>query len=361
MTPPKNPKNLKRTLKVTALSVVGLLLAFLLVSFINHKIQTPKEFARLKDFDTGEIITIDGKNVNYKIFNPDQTDRTLVLMPGLNVQNLALLFEPLAEKIDARIILINRPGYAFSEETGRDASLEYIVEYHRKVLAALGITEPVVLMPHSISGIYAMYWAEKYPDEVDGIIALDVGSPELYLDEDYQNSSWLQDHFLNLATKLGLHRFFMLDEASRKLSAETLVQTGHFSPELAEAASTLGMANAYPDFVVSESTLNRQNAEEILRIRGKNYANTEKFFIMADMFADDYFETYMKASTLKTFGSNETAMNEYLEQYKEYRTKNQVTLSGKNAEFATVPGPHAIYEYPTADLASKIKAFLSLL
>ncbi len=184
---PKQHKNessiktkLKKIWQIVKKSLLALLIltdVFLFGSFINHRIQITKEEEFLANYNTGEIVEIDGKKVNYKIFNADKSNKTLVLMPGLNVQNLALLFKPLADKIDAKIVLINRPGYAFSEDTGHEADINYIVEYHRKVLKTIGIDETVILMPHSISGIYAMYWAEKCPDQGEGIIALDIVSP----------------------------------------------------------------------------------------------------------------------------------------------------------------------------------------
>ena len=37
-----------------------------------------------------------------------------------------------------------------------------------------GIQDPYVLCPHSLSGLEALYWAQKYPDEVEAIVGLDI-------------------------------------------------------------------------------------------------------------------------------------------------------------------------------------------
>lgn len=41
-------------------------------------------------------------------------------------------------------------------------------------------------MPHSMSGIEALYWAREYSDEVSGIIGLDMSVPESYYVHDIE-------------------------------------------------------------------------------------------------------------------------------------------------------------------------------
>ena len=40
----------------------------------------------------------------------------------------------------------------------------------REALQKSNIKGPYILMPHSVSGVYSMYYANKYPDEVKAII-----------------------------------------------------------------------------------------------------------------------------------------------------------------------------------------------
>ncbi|MCR5794006.1 MAG: alpha/beta hydrolase, partial [Solobacterium sp.] len=47
-------------------------------------------------------------------------------------------------------------------------------------LMSLGIEGPYILVPHSASGLEAVYWAGKYPDEVEAIIGLDPAVPKQY-------------------------------------------------------------------------------------------------------------------------------------------------------------------------------------
>ncbi|MCR5572836.1 MAG: hypothetical protein K6F57_03620, partial [Candidatus Saccharibacteria bacterium] len=161
-----------------------------------------------------------------------------------------------------------------------------------------------------------------------------------------------------IATKLGLHRLFILDKATRDAEAEQLVKTGYFTEDLARASKILGMKNAFPDFVVSELELEKTNAENTIKIRGENYRKLAKLFIIANQFDKDYYEKYFKETALSSFGGDERAMGEYINFYKEYKDDNQKALQDENATFIEVPGPHEIWEYPTDKLAGAINTFL---
>ena len=103
-------------------------------------------------------------------------------MSGYGINDLSLSFKTLADKLNAKIILINRPGYGYSTDTNNEVTIDYIVEYYKSVLKHIGINKKVVLIPYSISGMYAMYWIEKYLDEIESMIALDVGSPQSFIE-----------------------------------------------------------------------------------------------------------------------------------------------------------------------------------
>src|SRR5699024_1892052 len=47
-----------------------------------------------------------------------------------------------------------------------------------------GVEGPYILLPHSMSGIEALHWAERYPNEVNAIIGLDMAVPAAYEEYD---------------------------------------------------------------------------------------------------------------------------------------------------------------------------------
>ena len=69
----------------------------------------------------------------------------------------------------------------WSDITNDERTLQNEVEEIRSALTESNINGPYVLMPHSISGLHAIYYANTYPDEIEGIIGINCNSINLYL------------------------------------------------------------------------------------------------------------------------------------------------------------------------------------
>ena len=65
--------------------------------------------------------------------------------------------------------------------THLDVYKRQVLEETREALTLAGESGPYILFPHSLSGIEAIYWGQKYPSEVKGIIGLDAAVPSIYL------------------------------------------------------------------------------------------------------------------------------------------------------------------------------------
>src|SRR5699024_348854 len=78
------------------------------------------------------------------------------------------------------IAVVEKAGYGYSDVTDTPRDLDTILQESRQALLQAGVDGPYVLMPHSMSGLEAVYWAEQRPDEVKAIIGLDMAIPEAY-------------------------------------------------------------------------------------------------------------------------------------------------------------------------------------
>lgn len=79
--------------------------------------------------------------------------------------------------------MVEKFGYGYSEDSGgRSRDIDTMLEDTRSALLAAGIEGPYVLCPHSMSGLEALRWAQKYPDEVTAIAGLDMAVPGAYED-----------------------------------------------------------------------------------------------------------------------------------------------------------------------------------
>ena len=83
-----------------------------------------------------------------------------------------------------KIVIVEKLGYGFSDVKDVDRDLDSILSDTREALSKLSISGPYVLVPHSMSGLEALYWAQEYPEEVEAIVGLDMSVPNSY--EDYE-------------------------------------------------------------------------------------------------------------------------------------------------------------------------------
>jgi pimeloyl-ACP methyl ester carboxylesterase len=104
-----------------------------------------------------------------------------------------------------RIVVVEKAGYGYSDIYEIERDIDTMLEEVRQGLSLAGEKGPYVLFPHSMSGLEAIYWAQKYPEELMAIIGLDMSVPESY---DYFNfSSINQMVYVGRASVfLGLHR-----------------------------------------------------------------------------------------------------------------------------------------------------------
>ncbi|MDC7229571.1 MAG: alpha/beta hydrolase [Sphaerochaetaceae bacterium] len=160
--------------------VVILVLAVVLVvfagSFINHRLQLKKETEAFPP--PGILIPVDG--VTLHLYVQGNSDTTLVFLAGHGTSCPTLDFKPLwSQLVDAfTIVVVERTGYGWSPTSKSPRDIDTVLEQSRTALQLAGHTAPYVLIPHSMSGLEAIHWAQKYPDEVQAIIGLDPSTPK---------------------------------------------------------------------------------------------------------------------------------------------------------------------------------------
>lgn len=131
----------------------------------------------------GTFVNVDGKKIH--VYSQGEGNKTIVLMPGLGSIAPAIDFQPLISELkkDFKVVVVEPFGYGFSDETTKERSVENIVEETRTALKEANIQGPYILMPHSISGVYAEYYAAAYPKEVEALILLDTTLVKASLEE----------------------------------------------------------------------------------------------------------------------------------------------------------------------------------
>ena len=109
----------------------------------------------------------------------EDNETTIILLPSWGSPSPILEFLPLAEELseDFWVITIEPFGYGLSDKVGTEREISVIVEELHECTQKLGCDQ-YYLMAHSLSGLYSLYWANAYPQEVQGVIGIDPSVPK---------------------------------------------------------------------------------------------------------------------------------------------------------------------------------------
>ncbi len=166
-----------KTLKVV-LIIIAVIVLFVVVSFVRHKICSSNE----KDLLTplGELVEVNGNNMS--VYTEGNGDKTLVFMSGGGTCSPILDFKSLYSLLnnEYKIAVVEKFGYGFSDVVDESRDIDTILSETRMALKKADAEGPYVLCPHSMSGLEALYWAQKYPEEVEAIVGLDMAVPGYY-------------------------------------------------------------------------------------------------------------------------------------------------------------------------------------
>jgi len=166
----------RRILKIMKWAFVALLGAaavLVIWNFICKKAEQSKIEAAY-----GRTVEVNGHNMTADI-KGENNEITVILLPGWGSPSPVLEFLPLAEELskDFRVITIEPFGYGLSDRLGTEREISTIVEELHECTQKLGCDQ-YYLMPHSLSGLYSLYWANAYPQEVKGFIGIDPSVPK---------------------------------------------------------------------------------------------------------------------------------------------------------------------------------------
>lgn len=158
--------------------IVAVIVLFIIVSFVRHKICSFREKELLTPL--GKLVEVNGHNMS--VYTEGEGDKTLVFLSGSGTCSPILDFKSLYSLLsdEYKIAVVEKFGYGFSDVVDEQRDIDTMLSETRMALEKAGIEGPYVLCPHSMSGLEALYWAQKYPEEVDAIIGLDMAVPAYY-------------------------------------------------------------------------------------------------------------------------------------------------------------------------------------
>ena len=159
----------RRALRIAGI-VLGAILALTVVSTAANATATAAERSAFVPY--GETVTLANGDIN--VVRNGGTGPTMVFLSGFGTVAPGIDFAPLMRELDAfDVIIIEGFGYGLSDLDVPDRTIENITSEIHEVLGRLGVTSPVILVGHSIGGLYTHYYANAYPGEVSAIVGID--------------------------------------------------------------------------------------------------------------------------------------------------------------------------------------------
>lgn len=167
---------LRKNIRTILLSGIGILLLIFIVVFGIDRAASARNKRVLEEQGYINLVSVGEYDLNVRIFGKtDNPEHIIVGISGLGCTDTSVTFSNCVQTIaeDNLLVLIDRAGYGYSDDTVQEQTVEQIVADYRNGMKQLGMEGPYILMSHSIGGIYATYWENQYPDEVEAMVMLD--------------------------------------------------------------------------------------------------------------------------------------------------------------------------------------------
>ena len=199
-------KTIRKILKI--IGIIGaILVVFIAILAIYNQVAIKTEADRI--IPNGQMVDLGDYSVHVYAEGDSNSTPTLVFMSGSATVAPVYDFKPIYSLLtdEYRIAVVEKAGYGYSDIIEVDRDVATMVDEVRSALRGAGIEKPYVLLPHSMSGLEAIYWSQSYPDEVSGIIGIDMSVPDAYADSGFvEQRTKLIMTLGRITVKLGLLR-----------------------------------------------------------------------------------------------------------------------------------------------------------
>lgn len=119
----------------------------------------------------GQLVDIGGRHINMQCAGAGTP--TVILMAGLGSWSVVWYKTQPVIAQKARVCAFDRASYGFSDPAPKPQIDSEVVEDLHKALQAGSIPGPYVLVGHSLGGIEARLYAQRWPKEVVGMVLVD--------------------------------------------------------------------------------------------------------------------------------------------------------------------------------------------
>ncbi|WP_411170708.1 alpha/beta hydrolase [Clostridium sp. MB05] len=199
------------------------------------------------------------------VFTKGEGNVTVVFTGGLNEPSAYADFYPLYNVISkhAKVAVYDKPGHGWSEITDVSRDIDSIVDEMHTTLSESGQKPPYVLVGHSLASLTSIRFAQKYKDEVSGIVLIDGGSPEYYFENNPEISSNTGFKYQMLKS-LGTARLAMYHTSYSSKIVSGQNNQKLLPDDLKELYMSMTLKTMYNRNIIYESKMASNNAKIIL-------------------------------------------------------------------------------------------------
>ena len=315
--------------------------------YFNDKNESKKEEVYLTP--PGQMVEVNGHKMHVLVSGDENAETTLVFMHSATTYDDAIALLPLWEQLsDYRLVLVERSGYGYSEvsedEVSRD--IDTILDETRQALAKCEIDGTYTLVPIGTAGVEAIHWANKYPEEVNGIFGISINYPEQFAEITQDEYCGFFDYLLVQFCNIGGQRLMKSVYPSNDAALYTPLQMNIRNALISKNGYTRDMYNEDLAMVNNASVVAKEGWPEDIEI----------FVLYSNPLMEPYRLTQEDINGQYEQALETNPDNDYISMYNE--TLRDYYMQLNNVTFEETDGPVRLYTYNPQLIAEKIVKFL---
>ena len=322
----------------------------------NHEMRLISESREVQAAIEGsQMVNMKNGCIHAVIKETSEAEDTIVFLQGLGMGDTTITANRMLAKLEKthNIFLMDRYGNGLSDDCCEAQTVDVIVDLYRSVLQQTGQKAPYILIAHSISGIYATYWAQQHPEEIKAVIYLDADPVECYVQEGkIDNVSLFIGKSEAFLADMGLQRLFISDET---LLGDTQHQV--FTKQENLLRKYLMYHNTASKATCSEMEWYYENAQTVLE-EDMNLQVPQLYLVANNVKGEYYDEVYADLLYERYNGDDEQIREEIEARLQLIEEKMRYRSKEKNVKIVEISGPHCLYEYNQGSIIKEINSFI---
>lgn len=313
--------------------------------YLNHTSKLKKEEGYL--VAPGQMVEVNGHNMHVYVTGNLEADTTLVFLHNSKLVDESVALQPLFNELkDYKLVLVERSGVGYSENSGSSRDIDTILEETRLALNGAGVEGPYTLVAMGTGGIEAIHWANKYKNEVKRIIGVNMYYPEQFADLTTEEYCGFFDYMMVPFYKIGGHRLV------KELYPDN--PYGLYSDAQMNVRKALVSKNGYTKDMYEEDLATVNNAAKVAEEGIPT--DVEITLIYANPLMEPYVNVDKEVN--QTYTEQATA-NPDIDFVAEYNKESKEYFANyKNVTIEEVSGPGRLYVYAPVELGKLIVEYL---